>query len=241
MTYKKGTFTTVEVSGQSDVAAPSSGSLTLAEGSNVTLTTTGSTVTIAAAGGGGGGFTLSTVSANLTLGDFQTAYDAASATGWTISLSGLEIPAGKTLLGVRYEQQNTLGRDPATYFQRFGSAAVVGIDDPSGSTIMLAIVGGGWSGTNSFSQGGPYFNFQAGPSLGWYYQDTSYNSHDIINIGTTSTDYHNEFGSCCLKVSSDTQVKLWVYEASGSYTWTINDSGTVPSSTVLGKLELLYA
>jgi hypothetical protein len=191
--------------------------------------------------GGGGGFTLSTVSADLTLGIFQTAYDAASATGWTISLSGLEIPSGKTLLGVRYEQHNTLGRDSYGSFMRFGGAAVIGIDDPSGSTIMPVIVGGGWSATNSFSQGGPYFSFQAGPSLGWYYQDSGYTAHDIINIGTTATDYHNEYGACCIKVSSATQVKIWVYEASGSYTWEINDSGTIPSSTVLGKVELQYA
>lgn len=47
MTYKKGSFTTVEVSGQSDVNPPASGSLTVEGGSNVDITTSGSSLSVA--------------------------------------------------------------------------------------------------------------------------------------------------------------------------------------------------
>ena len=48
MTYKLGNFYTIAVSGQADVAAPSTGVLTLISGANTTLTTGSGSVTIAA-------------------------------------------------------------------------------------------------------------------------------------------------------------------------------------------------
>lgn len=192
-------------------------------------------------GGSGGGFSVSTATADVTLGDFQTAYDNASAKGFSISPSGLTIPSGKTLLGVKWELVNTLGRDSYGSFSTAYQAAAVGIDDPSGSSIMPSIIGGAWNAGSNYSQSSPYLSAQVGPAPGWYYQDSSYNSNYIQNDGTVSTSHVSAFGSCCIKVSSNTQVKVYYYEnPSDSYTWKIPGSNS-SSARILHKLTIFYA
>jgi hypothetical protein len=91
-------FTTIAVSGQTDVVADSAtDTLTLAAGSGITLTTnaTTDTVTIAASGGGGGGFTLATAQA--------------STSGTSIDFTG--IPAGVNVINVMFAGVSTNGAD----------------------------------------------------------------------------------------------------------------------------------
>lgn len=192
-------------------------------------------------GGGGGGFTLSQTDATITVGDVQTAHNAASTKGWSVSPTGLSIPSGKTLLGVQVELQNTLGKDSYGSFSGIYSASTVGIADPSGSTVMPTTIGGNWNAGTSYSQGSPYLSAQTGPALGWYYQDSSYNNNYILNDGTTSTDYITSYGSACIKVSSDTQVKVFFYEdPSQSVTYKINSSASA-STSVICKITIFYA
>ena len=192
-------------------------------------------------GGGGGGFTLSSTSANITVGDVQTAHNAASGKGWSVSPTGLSIPSGKTLLGVEVELQNTLGKDNFGNFQGVYAASTVGIADPSGSSIMPTTVGGNWNMGTSYNQGSPYLSAQTGPALGWYYQDSSYNSNYILNDGTTTTDYITSYGSACINVSSATQVNVYFYEdASQSVTYKINSSASA-STSVICKVTIFYA
>lgn len=195
----------------------------------------------ASGGGGGGGFSLSETSATVTIGEIQTAHNAASAKGWSVSPSGLSIPSGKTLLGVEVELRNTLGKDSFGSFQAVYGACSVGIADPSGSTIMPSVIGGAWNAGTNYNQGSPYLSAQVGPALGWYYQDSSYNSHYILNDGTTTTDYITSYGSACIKVSSDTQVKLFFYEdPSQSVTYKINSSASA-STSVVCQMTIFYA
>ena len=195
----------------------------------------------ASGGGGSGGFSLSSIDANITIGEIQTAFNAASAKGWSVSPSGLSIPSGKTLLGVSCELQNTLGKDSFGSFSPIYGACAIGIEDPSGSTVMPTIIGGAWNAGTNYSQGSPYLSAQVGPALGWYYQDSSYNSNYILNDGTTTTDYITSFGSACIKVSSSTQVKVYFYEdTSSSVTFKINSSASA-STSVVAKLTIFYA
>tara|TARA_Y100000401_G_scaffold116783_1_gene123424 strand:- start:450 stop:1757 length:1308 start_codon:yes stop_codon:yes gene_type:complete len=238
------------------------GDLTVASGKTVTLNTVtytfpssdgssgqflstnssgGLSWSTASGGGGGGGFSLSSIDANITIGEIQTAFNAASAKGWSVSPSGLSIPSGKTLLGVSCELQNTLGKDSYGSFSPIYSACGIGIEDPSGSTVMPTFIGGAWNAGTNYSQGSPYLSAQVGPALGWYYQDSSYNSNYILNDGTTTTDYITSFGSACIKVSSSTQVKVYFYEdTSSSTTFKINSTASA-STSVVAKLTIFYA
>lgn len=191
--------------------------------------------------GGGGGFSLTTASANITVGDIQTAHNAASAKGWPVSPSGLTVPSGKTLLGVAFELQNSLGYDNFGSWSAVYATATVGIADPSGSSVMPSLIGGSWNSGSNYSQSSPYLSAATGPAPGWYYQDSSYVSHYIINDGTTSTDYITSYGSSCMKVSASTQVNVYFYEdPSQSKTYEINSSSTA-SSSVVAKVYIFYA
>lgn len=66
------------------VITPVSGNITFSEGSNVTITGSGSTITFAASGGGGGGLTWQSIGASQTLAD-NNGYFCTS--GGTLSLA----------------------------------------------------------------------------------------------------------------------------------------------------------
>ena len=194
-----------------------------------------------AGGGGGGGFSVTSISANVTIGDIQSAFNAASSKEWSVSPSGLTVPSGKTLLGIEWELQNTLGYDNSGSWAAVYATAAVGIDDPSGQSIMPTLIGGAWNGGANYNQPSPYLSAVTGPSPGWYYQDSSWTSHYVINDGTTTTDYVTCYGSGCLKVSAATQVKVFFYEdPSQSKTFEINSSATASSSVVV-KVSAIYA
>jgi hypothetical protein len=93
-------FTTIAVSGQSDVVADSAtDTLTLVAGSNITLTTNADTdtITIAASGGGGGG--------SITLGTPQP-----STSGTSIDFTS--IPAGTKRIDVMFNGVSVSGTSP---------------------------------------------------------------------------------------------------------------------------------
>jgi hypothetical protein len=93
-------FTTIAVSGQSDVVADSAtDTLTLVAGSNITLTTNAGTdtITIASSGGGGGG--------GITLGTPQ-----ASTSGTSIDFTS--IPAGTKRIDVMFNGVSVSGTSP---------------------------------------------------------------------------------------------------------------------------------
>lgn len=97
-------FETISVSGQSDVVAETSDTLTLVAGSNVTLTTDASADSVTIAASGGGGATLSTITNGGTTNagtyaiaidgdDLQDILDLSHSEGATISLTGTQAAA----------------------------------------------------------------------------------------------------------------------------------------------------
>ncbi len=110
------TFSTIAVSGQSPVVADSSSdTLTLAAGSNITLSTdpTTDTVTISSSGGGGGGTSYSSVrtqtgtSYTLVLGDAGDYIQTTSTTAVTITVPLQSSVAWVADTEIYFEQNNT--------------------------------------------------------------------------------------------------------------------------------------
>lgn len=97
--YASLSFTTIAVSGQSNVVADSAGdTLTLAAGSNITITTNAATdtVTIAASGGGSGGASLEPQNVGLAV--------SASASALTVALKGSDgnDPSGSNIVYIPF-------------------------------------------------------------------------------------------------------------------------------------------
>ena len=229
-----------EVSGQSNAEPASDNGVTLVAGSGVTLTTGSGSVTIAASGGGGSGFTVSSLSATIDLGQIQAANDAATASSkmWYVEPTSWAVPAGKTLLGLRCELRNSVWKASS---QKLQQACPIGFADPSGSTVMPSILSYGWNGGSNYSPSYPSLQAQPGPSLGWYYQDASYNSVYIVNDGATSTDYLNSYAAVGVYFASSTQLRVYFNESQSSSNTYQLTTGTTTSSAVVANMTMYYA
>ncbi|MFL2995507.1 MAG: hypothetical protein ACJZ00_00005 [Cytophagales bacterium] len=226
------------VSGEDNATPASDNGVTLVAGSGVTLTTGTNAVTIAASGGSG--FSVTSLSATVTLGEIQSANDAAT-TGskmWYVEPSSWSVPAGKTLLGLRCELRNSLWKASSSKVQQ---SCPIGFADPSGSTIMPSILSYGWNGGSNYSPSYPSLQAQPGPSFGWYYQDDSFNDVYIVNDGGTSTDYLNSYAAVGVYFGSLTQLRVYFNETQSSSNTYQLTTGTTTSSAVIANLTMYYA
>jgi len=203
----------------------------------VLASTTSGTMSWASAGGGGS-FSVTELSATITLGEIQAADDAASsgAKMWYVEPSSWKVPAGKTLFGIKVELRNTLFADSSALY----SASPIGFADPSGSTVQPVFIGAGWNYGSYYNPSSPYLSIKEGPSFGWYWQDSSYANQYIVNDGGTSTDYINCWGSAGMYFSGETQLRVYFNQGAGSTTYKLQ-TGTTTSSAVIANLTMIYA
>jgi hypothetical protein len=196
-----------------------------------------------------GGASLTTATANVTLNDIHTAYQAASAVPWLISPTGLSLSVGDILVGCEWVLSNTLYTFDSSFQSAPGSAFYdkihVVVDNPGNSAKNPVFLSGASMDQSSWNEGSPYAPSPGGGLYpGFYRQDASFNTVPIVNYGATTTPKNYVTFPSFYEAAGTTAIRVAFWKATGTSTlvWTINDGTTYPTqdSTVVGTLKIYY-